>query len=417
MRKKIIIIGGGFGGLSAAQEFGDFDADTTVIDKTNHHVFQPLLYQVATAALSPADIAEPIRSVLRKEKNITVVMDEVIDIDRTNRKVVTNNFKYPFDYLIVAIGSRHSYFGKDEWEKYAPGLKTLGDALNIRERILSSLEKAEKLNNPDEAKKFLTYVIIGGGPTGVEMAGAIAEIVSISMMKDFRNISSSMTKIYLVEGEPRVLTTYPPDLSERAAKDLESLGVEIIFGKRVTGIDDKGVKIGDRFIETKNIIWAAGNTIPSLIKTLNTEYDSVGKVFVKPDLSLKDDPNIFVIGDAATLKGKNGNLLPAIAPTAMQEGRYVAKIIMEGKEADLREPFKYFDKGTMATIGRARAVSVIGNLKLGGYFAWLLWGFVHILYLISFRNKFRVMLEWVWDYITFRKGIRLITGRSDENKN
>lgn len=417
MRKKIIIIGGGFGGLSAAQEFGDFDADTTVIDKTNHHVFQPLLYQVATAALSPADIAEPIRSVLRKEKNITVVMDEVIDIDRTNRKVVTNNFKYPFDYLIVAIGSRHSYFGKDEWEKYAPGLKTLGDALNIRERILSSLEKAEKLNNPDEAKKFLTYVIIGGGPTGVEMAGAIAEIVSISMMKDFRNINSSMTKIYLVEGEPRVLTTYPPDLSERAAKDLESLGVEIIFDKRVTGVDDKGVKIGDRFIETKNIIWAAGNTIPSLIKTLNTEYDSVGKVFVKPDLSLKDDPNIFVIGDAATLKGKNGNLLPAIAPTAMQEGRYVAKIIMEGKEADLREPFKYFDKGTMATIGRARAVSVIGNLKLGGYFAWLLWGFVHILYLISFRNKFRVMLEWVWDYITFRKGIRLITGRSDENKN
>lgn len=416
MRKKIVIIGGGFGGLSAAQEFENYDADITVIDKTNHHVFQPLLYQVATAALSPADIAEPIRSVLRQYKNITVVMDEVIDIDRLNREVVTKNSKYPFNYLIVAIGSRHSYFGKDEWEKYAPGLKTLNDALNIRERILSSLEKAEKLNNLDESKKYLTYVIVGGGPTGVEMAGAIAEIVSISMMKDFRNINSSMTKIYLVEGEPRVLTTYPPVLSERAAKDLESLGVEIIFNQRVTGVDDNSVKIGERFIDTKNIIWAAGNTIPALIRTLKTEFDRIGRVFVKPDLSLKDDPNIFVIGDAAVVKGKNGNLLPAIAPTAMQEGRYVARIIMEGKDADLREPFKYFDKGTMATIGRARAVSVIGNFKFGGYFAWLLWGFVHILYLISFRNKFRVMLEWIWDYVTFRRGIRLITGRPGENK-
>ena len=318
--------------------------------------------------------------------------------------------------MIVAIGSRHSYFGKDEWEKYAPGLKTLNDALNIRERILSSLEKAEKLNNQEEAKKYLTYVIVGGGPTGVEMAGAIAEIVSISMMKDFRKINSDMTKIYLVEGEPRVLTTYPPDLSDRAAKDLESLGVELIFNQRVTDINDDGVKIGDRFIETKNVIWAAGNTIPTLIRTLKTECDRIGRVFVKPDLSLKDDSNIFVIGDAAYLKGKNGNLLPAIAPTAMQEGRYIAKIIMEGKDADLREPFKYFDKGTMATIGRARAVCVIGGLKFKGYFAWVLWSLIHILYLISFRNKFRVMAEWVWDYVTFRRGIRLITGRSGENK-
>jgi NADH:quinone reductase (non-electrogenic) len=416
MRKKIVIIGGGFGGLSAAKEFGDYDADITVIDKTNHHVFQPLLYQVATAALSPADIAEPIRSVVRKDKNITVVMDEVTNIDRANREVVTNNSKYPFDYLIVAIGSRHSYFGKDEWEKYAPGLKTLNDALYIREKILSSLEKAEKINDKEKAKKYLAYVIVGGGPTGVEMAGAIAEIVNISMMKDFRNINSGMTKVYLVEGEPRVLTTYPPDLSDRAAKDLESLGVELIFNQRVTDVNDDGVKVGDRFIETKNIIWAAGNTIPALIKTLKAEYDKAGRVLVKPDLSLKDDPNIFVIGDAGNLKGKNGNLLPGIAPTAMQEGRYVAKIIMEGKDADLREPFKYFDKGTMATIGRARAVCLIAGLKFTGYFAWVLWGLIHILYLISFRNKFRVMAEWVWDYLTFRRGIRLITGRPDENK-
>ena len=414
--RKIVIVGGGFGGLSAAQEFGDYEADITIIDKTNHHVFQPLLYQVATAALSPADIAEPIRSVLRKNKNITVVMDEVVDIDRAEREVVTNNAKYPFDYLIIAVGSRHSYFGKDEWEKYAPGLKTLNDALFIREKILSSLEEAEKMNDEEKAKKYLTYVIVGGGPTGVEMAGAIAEIVNISMMKDFRNIEANMTKVYLVEGEPKVLPTYPSDLSVRAAKDLESLGVEIIFNQRVTDISNEGVKVGDRLIETKNIIWAAGNKIPPLIRTLNTDYDRLGRVFVNPDLSLKDDPDIFVIGDAASLNDKDGNLLPGIAPVAMQEGRYVAKIIMEGKDADLRESFRYFDKGTMATIGRARAVCIIGRLKFKGYFAWVLWGFIHILYLISFRNKFRVMAEWAWYYLTFRRGIRLITGHPSKGK-
>ena len=414
--RKIVIVGGGFGGLSAAQEFGDYEADITIIDKTNHHVFQPLLYQVATAALSPADIAEPIRSVLRKNKNITVVMDEVVDIDRAEREVVTNNAKYPFDYLIIAVGSRHSYFGKDEWEKYAPGLKTLNDALYIREKILTSLEEAEKMNDEEKAKKYLTYVIVGGGPTGVEMAGAIAEIVNISMMKDFRNIDASKTKVYLVESEPKVLPTYPADLSDRAAIDLESLGVEIIFNQRVTDISNEGVKVGDRLIETKNIIWAAGNKIPPLIRTLNTDYDRLGRVFVNPDLSLKDDPDIFVIGDAASLNDKDGNLLPGIAPVAMQEGRYVAKIIMEGKDADLRESFRYFDKGTMATIGRARAVCIIGRLKFKGYFAWVLWGFIHILYLISFRNKFRVMAEWAWYYLTFRRGIRLITGHPSKGK-
>jgi NADH dehydrogenase len=414
--RKIVIVGGGFGGLSAAQEFGDYEADITIIDKTNHHVFQPLLYQVATAALSPADIAEPIRSVLRKNKNITVVMDEVVDIDRAEREVVTNNAKYPFDYLIIAVGSRHSYFGKDEWEKYAPGLKTLNDALYIREKILTSLEEAEKMNDEEKAKKYLTYVIVGGGPTGVEMAGAIAEIVNISMMKDFRNIDASKTKVYLVEGEPKILPTYPADLSDRAVIDLESLGVEIIFNQRVTDIRNEGVKVGDRLIETKNIIWAAGNKIPPLIRTLNTDYDRLGRVFVNPDLSLKDDPDIFVIGDAASLNDKDGNLLPGIAPVAMQEGRYVAKIIMEGKDADLRESFRYFDKGTMATIGRARAVCIIGRLKFKGYFAWVLWGFIHILYLISFRNKFRVMAEWAWYYLTFRRGIRLITGHPSKGK-
>ncbi len=301
--------------------------------------------------------------------------------------------------------------------KVCSWFKSLNDALYIRERILSSLEEAEKLNDKVEAKKYLTYVIIGGGPTGVEMAGAIAEIVSISMMKDFRNINSGMTKVFLIEGEPRVLTTYPPDLSERAAKDLESLGVELIFNQYVTNVNDEGVKVGDRFIPTKNIIWAAGNTIPPLIKKLNSEYDKAGRVFVNPDLAIKEDPSIFVIGDAANLKGKDGKLLPGIAPVAMQEGKYVAKIIMEGKDADLREPFKYFDKGTMATIGRARAVCIITGLKFKGFLAWVLWGIIHIFFLISFRNKLMVMAEWAWYYLTFRRGIRLITGHPEEVKN
>jgi len=414
MRKKIVIIGGGFGGLSAAKVFDDFEADITLIDKTNHHLFQPLLYQVATAALSPADIAAPIRAVLNRQKNITVVMDEVVSIDRESRKVITVSSAYPFDYLIIAVGSRHSYFGKDEWEKYAPGLKTLNDALNVREKILLSLEASEKMNNPEEAKKYLTYVIVGGGPTGVEMAGAIAEIVKISMMKDFRNINSEMTKVYLIEALPRLLTAYPEDLSERANKDLESLGVEVLLNTMVTDVNDEGVALKDKFIPTKNIIWAAGNTISPLLKSLNTELDKAGRVIVNPNLSLTDDPNIFVIGDASHLKDNKGNLLPGIAPVAMQEGRYVARIIKEGKDTDLREPFKYIDKGTMATIGRAKAVCIIAGLKFTGFFAWLIWCIIHIFFLISFRNRFKVMAEWAWYYITFRHGIRLITGHPDK---
>ncbi len=409
-RKKIVIIGGGFGGLLAAKEFDDFDADITLIDKTNHHIFQPLLYQVATAALSPADIATPIRAILNKQKNIKIIMDEVIHIDREKREVKTNDLVINFDYLIVAVGSRHSYFGHPEWEKYAPGLKTLNDALTVRERMLWSLEKAEKIKDPEEVNKYLTYAVIGGGPTGVEMAGSIAEIVHLTMMKDFRNIKSSQTKVYLIEALPKILNTYPDDLSERAKKDLESLGVEVLLGDMVTDVNDEGVKVGEKFIPTKNIIWAAGNNIPPILKSLNTELDKAGRAIVNPDLSLKEDPNIFVIGDAASLKDKNGKMLPGIAPVAMQEGKYVAKIIKEGKDQDLREPFKYVDKGTMATIGRAKAICIIAGLKFTGFFAWILWGIIHIFFLISFRNKFKVMAEWAWYYITFRHGIRLITG-------
>lgn len=414
--KKIVIIGGGFAGLSAAKEFGDFDADITLIDKTNHHVFQPLLYQVATAALSPADIAAPVRTVLNEYKNIKVIMDEVTGIDTSSKEVITKDLRIPFDYLIAAPGSKHSYFGHPEWEKYAPGLKTMNDALYIREKMLLSLEKAEKINYPGETEKYLTFVVVGGGPTGVEMAGSIAEIVKISMMKDFRSIDLTKTTIYLVEALPRLLNSYPEDLSERAKKDLESMGVEVLVNSFVTDINEDGVELKDRFIHTKNIVWAAGNTIPDLLKSLNAEYDKAGRVKVNPDLSLSGAPNIFIIGDAALVKGKDGKFLPGIAPVAMQQGRYVANLIKEGKDSDLREPFKYVDKGTMATIGRAKAVCLIAGLKFTGFIGWFLWCAVHILYLISFRNRFKVMAEWAWYYLTFRHGIRLITGHPFEER-
>lgn len=414
MRKRIVIIGGGFGGLSAAKEFDNFDADITLVDRTNHHVFQPLLYQVATAALSPADIAAPIRAVLNRQKNITVIMDEVKEINRQSKEVVTKDLRIPFDYLIAAPGSRHSYFGHPEWEKFAPGLKTMNDALYVREKMLLSLEEAEKLNNPAAAEKCLTFVVVGGGPTGVEMAGAIAEIVKISMMKDFRNINIGMTKIYLVEALPGLLAAYPEDLSQRAKEDLESMGVEVLLNTMVTDINDEGVTLKDKFIPTKNIIWAAGNTVSPLLQSLNTELDKAGRVVVNHDLSLKNDQNVFVIGDAALIKDKDGKYLPGVAPVAMQQGRYVADIIKEGKDADLRKPFKYVDKGTMATIGRAKAICIIAGLKFTGFFAWMLWCLIHIFFLISFRNKFKVMAEWAWYYLTFRHGIRLITGHPVE---
>jgi NADH dehydrogenase len=290
----------------------------------------------------------------------------------------------------------------------------MNDALYVREKMLLSLEEAEKLNNPAAAEKCLTFVVVGGGPTGVEMAGAIAEIVKISMMKDFRNINLQKTKIYLVEGLPKLLSSYPDDLSERAKKDLQSMGVEVLLNTMVTDVNEKGVTLKDKFIETKNIIWAAGNTIPPLLKSLNTELDKAGRVIVNPDLSLKDDPNIFVIGDAALIKDKNGKYLPGIAPVAMQQGRYAAQIIKEGKDPELRQPFKYFDKGTMATIGRAKAVCLIAGLKFKGFIGWFIWCVVHILFLISFRNRFKVMAEWAWYYLTFRHGIRLITGHPVE---
>jgi len=406
--KRIVIIGAGFGGLSAAKVLLNSEFHITVIDKTNHHLFQPLLYQVATAALSPGDIASPVRSIFRKNKNVDVILGEVKSIDREKRKVFYNGSEIKYDYLIVAPGSSFSYFGKDEWSRFAPGLKTLNDALNLREKILLSLEAAEKIEDENERKKFLTFVIVGGGPTGVELAGAISEIVNKYIVPDFRNIKSGMAKVLLIEALPMLLTSYPEKLSNTAKENLEELGVDVLLGQKVTEVNEAGVKVGEIFIEAKNIIWAAGNTASPLIKQLYTEQDKTGRAIVNKDLSLKDDPDVFVIGDSALITGKNNEPQPAIAPVAIQQGRYVGKILKENMPAESRKPFHYFDKGTMATIGKAKAVAVIGTLKLSGLFAWLAWCVIHIFYLISFRNRLRVMAEWMWYYITNRPGIRLI---------
>lgn len=407
MKKKVVIIGGGFGGLTAAKTLKNADVDITLIDKTNHHLFQPLLYQVATAALSPGDIAAPIRGVLHKQKNVTVIMGEVAKIDVEAQKVCLNDDQFEYDYLIVAVGSRHSYFGKNEWETFAPGLKTLNDAITVRDKILLSFEKAEICRDENEIKKYTTFVIVGGGPTGVEIAGAIAEISKRTLRKEFRHIDPAKTKIILVEAQDRILSIYDPGLSEKAKLSLEKLGVEVRLNTKVENINETGVKLNSGFIETPNIIWAAGNEIPQLIKSLNTVLDRAGRVIVEKDCSIKKHPEVFVIGDAALMLHYN-KPLPGVAPVAIQQGKYLAKIISRNIPQSERKPFKYFDKGNLATIGRAKAVMQIGRIKVSGFIAWFAWVFIHILYLIGFRNRYKVLAEWMWYYITYRHGIRLI---------
>lgn len=406
--KNIVIIGAGFGGLTVAKELAKKKFEITLIDKTNHHLFQPLLYQVATAALSPADIAIPIRSVFSENKNVEVLLGEVKSIDREKKKVYFNGSELDYDYLVIATGSRHSYFGKDEWEKHAPGLKTLNDALKIREKILLSLEAAELEKDPVKKQKYLNFVIIGGGPTGVELAGAISEIVNKNLIPDFRNIDAKMTKVYMIEALPNILSSYPEKLSQKALEDLKKLEVEVILKERVTEINENGVKLSNRFIESKNILWAAGNQTLPLVKNLGVETDKLGRVLVNNDLSIAGEKNIFVIGDAAAAKNEKGENLPAIAPVAIQQAKYVAKVISNDLMEKPHKKFRYKDRGTMATIGKAKAVALIKGLKLTGLIAWLAWSLVHVLFLISFRNKLRVMSEWMWHYLTNRPGIRLI---------
>ncbi|MCB1213524.1 MAG: NAD(P)/FAD-dependent oxidoreductase [Chlamydiia bacterium] len=407
---KVLIIGGGFGGLAVAKGLRCADVTVTLIDKTNYHLFQPLLYQVASAALSPGDIAAPIRSVLRHQENTTVLMGGIdkIDLDR-QVAFAHNGDEFPFDILVVATGAHHSYFGHEEWESLAPGIKTLADALTIRQRILVAFERAERSNNPEEIAGYLNFVIVGGGPTGVELAGAVAEIAHKSLLKEFRRIDPNQAKVYLIEGAPRLLSAYPEDLSERARKDLEELGVVVITGAHVTNITEDGVYIGERFIPTSTVTWAAGNSARTKMLDASIPRDRAGRIYVESDLSLKDYPNVFVIGDAAcAIDPATQKPLPGIAPVALQQGRFLAKVIAKNLPREERPEFHYHDKGYMATIGKARAVAVMGRWKFTGFLAWLAWCLIHVLYLINFRNKLAVMSEWVFCYITGKRPVRII---------
>ncbi len=415
IKEHIVIVGGGFGGISAAKKLKKSNASITIIDRTNHHLFQPLLYQVATAALSPGDIAVPIRKIVGKKSGIRVLLGEVTGINPDQQSFTLNDGReVEFDKLILAPGARYNYFGNDEWEKHAISLKTISNALDIRERILMSLEEAEQLDDPKLREPYLTYVIVGGGPTGVEMAGAVAEIAKRNMMRDYQNLSKNETRIFLVEAAPRILNGYPPSLSEKARKMLEDMGVRVLLNTPVSDIAENRVRFKKGSIETPNIIWAAGVAASPMLATLGAEQDKAGRVKVNTDLSVPEYPNIFVIGDAAYLEDEQGDPLPALAPVAMQQGRFLGKLLASenGKPGE-RPSFRYTDKGTMATIGRAKAVADIRGFKFSGFFAWILWSFVHILFLIGFRNRFRVFIEWTWFYFTFKRGVRLITDRID----
>ena len=408
-RSKVVIVGGGFGGLAAARALEKAEVDVVLIDRANHHLFQPLLYQVATAALSPGDIAWPLRTLFRSQRNVRVVLGEVQRIDRAGRQVeLMEGAPIPYDRLVLAPGARHSYFSHPEWEADAPGLKTLPDALELRERMLMAFERAERLNGTQDVHQYLTFVIVGGGPTGVELAGALAEIGKKAMAPDFRVLHEEEFRIVLVEGSGRILEAFSPNLSRKAQSALEALGVRVMLNSRVEEVTSQGVLAGTEFICSANILWAAGNVTSPIVKSLDAPLDVAGRVLVRQDLSLSGDPWIFVIGDAAHCLTREGRPLPGLAPVAMQEGRYVAGIIGGHVPEEQRPPFKYRDRGIIATIGRAKAVAQFGPFALSGLVAWLAWCVIHIFFLIGFRNRFRVMFEWIWYYLTFKPGARLI---------
>jgi NADH dehydrogenase len=417
VKPKVVIVGGGFGGLNAAKRLKRADLDLIVLDKTNHHLFQPLLYQVATAALSPGNIASPLRAILARQSNAAVYLADVVRVDTENHYVeVANGDQFFYNYLILAPGSNHSYFGHPEWEKIAPGLKTLNDALTIRERILLSYEWAERCSTSEEAEDFLRFAIVGGGPTGIEMAGAIAEIARITLIKNFRHIKPEDSQIYLIEGEKQLLPSYPLHLANCAQKYLEKMGVTVLLNTKVTHVTQEGVWMGDQLIRTPNVIWAAGNQASPLLKTLQVPLDRAGRVIVNPDLSIPGHPEVFVIGDAALCKDEKGKILPGLAPIAIQQGRYVANLIRNEVPADERRPFKYWDKGTMATVGKDKAVAMLGSFQMSGFIAWCAWCFIHIFYLISFPNRVLVLMQWFFWYITSQRRVRLITRPISEPK-
>jgi NADH dehydrogenase len=435
---RVVIVGAGFGGLNAAQSLASAPVSITVIDRKNHHTFQPLLYQVATAGLSPGEIASPIRAILRRHKNVEVLMAEVTGFDLERRVVQTiadgdsqtEAQEIPYDSLIVAAGASHAYFGHDEWQALAPGLKTIEDALEIRRRVLLAFELAERRASSGENhdrlhQDPLNFVVVGAGPTGVELAGTLAEICRHALAHDFRAIDPRRARIHLIEGGPHVLPAYPEDLSRSALEQLQRLGVEVLTSTLVTKIEPGVIYMGDARMDAAVILWAAGVAASPLGKKLGVPIDRAGRVLVNPDLSLPNHPEVFVIGDLAALKDATGKLLPGVAPVAIQEGRYVAKSIRRELEAgapsfprsvregggfDFRPPFHYRDKGSLATIGRSAAIAQFGKIHISGFIAWLAWLFVHILFLIGFRNRVLVFIQWAWSYFTYERGARLITG-------
>ncbi|CAN5468760.1 NAD(P)/FAD-dependent oxidoreductase [soil metagenome] len=414
-KPKVIIIGGGFGGLQAAKELANKPVQVTLIDKKNHHTFQPLLYQVATAVLSPGEIASPIRRILHRYQNIEVILGEAVDIDEKNQTVkLHDGSEIPFDYLILAAGARHSYFGHDDWENDAPGLKTIEDALEIRRRVLLAFEYAEREAYLTGKHEPLNFVVVGGGPTGVELAGAIAGIARQALEKDFKMIDTTKARVILFEGGKRILSTFAESLSEHAKKDLEDLGVEVHLDSFVSDLEPGRVKVGENWVDCDVAVWATGVAASPLGKTLGAETDKAGRVFVEPDLTIPNYKNIFVIGDMAALKQENGEPVPGVAPAAMQMAENACANILRDLKRQPRANFKYWDKGSMATIGRNRAIVEAGRFKLTGFVAWLAWLFIHIISLIGFKNRLYVLSEWFWAYLTRERSARLITGDAEE---
>jgi NADH dehydrogenase len=409
-RPRVVIIGGGFGGIAAARALKRADVSITLLDRTNHFIFQPLLYQVATAALAPSDITAPIRWVLRSQKNTEVLLAEAREIDIVRRVVRVDDElrEIPYDYLIVAPGARHSYFGHDDWEPYAPGLKAIEDASEIRRRFLLAYEYAEKIEGEKEREEYLTFVIVGGGPTGVELSGAIPFIARKALASEFRRVDTRRTRVILVEAGPRILPSFPEDLAQHAARDLADLGVEVRVNSMVTAVGPDGVSIGGEKIRARTAFWAAGNKASPLGKFLGAPLDNAGRVKVSDDLSIPGHREIFAIGDLATLY-QDGRTVPWVCPGAMQEGAFAGKSIIRDLRHQPRKTFHYFNKGDLATIGRSRAIADFGTVQVTGWLAWVLWLFVHIMYLVGFRNRLVVFIEWAYAYFTYQAGVRLIT--------
>jgi NADH dehydrogenase len=411
-RPRVVIVGAGFGGLETARKLARLPVDVTVIDRHNYHLFQPLLYQVATAALSPADIAEPIRGVLRRQQNATVLLDEVIGVDTAARRVETRfGAAQSYDYLVLATGSQYTYFGHNEWPRLAPGLKSIDDATLIRRRLLLAFEEAETVTDPALRQRLLTFVLVGAGPTGVEMAGALAELAHATLSRDFRHIDPHTAHILLVEAGPRVLAGFPERLAAFAQHSLERMGVEVLLEKPIEAIDRDGVMAGGKRIEAANVIWCAGVEAAPVARWLGVPAGKGGRIGVAADLSVPSHREIFVIGDAAFVPGPKGEPLPGLAPVAKQQGQYVGELIARRVRGEAAPPpFRYRDEGALATIGRHSAIADLGWIRLTGWIAWVLWGIVHIFFLIGFRNRVAVFLNWIWAWLTYSRGARLITG-------